>query len=634
MNLEKTTRSILIPSFALSLLAACGGGSATDNTTDAGGDSETQGAGSSTYLEVADATEWKDDWSKENTVIYHVIGEPDDMHPCNGNSAMRTFINNYTQKKVMETDLIELKGERPGIVKGHPEISENELEFTYELRDEPTWDNGEQLSFEDIMFTFKANKCPLTNNPHAKPYLENLAEIIQDSENPRKFTMKMKKKYIQNVLFLTDYPVLQESHFDQNQTLRNYTFAQFDDPSFDTDSKADLNAWATEFNNPKNSRSVENLVGLGPYKWTNWKPGQSLTIEKKKDHWTSKLSDPNPYETGYPERIIFKINTDPNSQSLEFKTQALDASTFLPTKKLLELQEDSKFNENYHSHFTSTYNYSYVGFNCRPDGIEHKKIFDDKRVRRAAAMLVNVDELNIILNKGRNERMVGPISPLKREYNDDLKLIDFDIEGAKALLEEAGWVDTDNDNIRDKMVDGEKIQLEFDLNYMTTQVTWRDMAQMISESMYEAGMKANIVPLDFAVLYDKARHHKFDVMLAAWAGSSVPEDFTQIWHTSSWASKGSNFTGFGNAESDAMIDSIKYTLDFDERSVMVKELQAMIYDEQPYIFLYSSTRRNVIHKRFGNADMLYERPGVVISNFRLLTELFQGTASAPTAEAN
>jgi ABC-type transport system substrate-binding protein len=247
----KATRSVLIPLAAISLLTSCSGGSGSSNSSDAGGNSEIQAVGSSTYLEVADAAEWKADWSKENTVIYHVIGEPDDMHPCNGNSAMRTFLNNYTQKQVMETDLIELKGERPGIVKGHPQISENELEFTYELRDEPTWDNGELLSFEDILFTFKANKCPLTNNPHAKPYLENLGEMVQDEENPRRFTMKMKKKYIQNVLFLTDYPVLQESHFDPNKTLRKYTFAQFDDPKFDTDSKTDLNAWATTFNDPK-----------------------------------------------------------------------------------------------------------------------------------------------------------------------------------------------------------------------------------------------------------------------------------------------------------------------------------------------------------------------------------------------
>ena len=611
-------------------LTSCGGGDSSNESAQKG-DNEIAEVGALTYVDVPDATEFKEDWSTENTVVYHVIGEPDDMHPTNGNSATRSFLNGYIHHFVVGSDLIELKGGRPDVIKAMPDISEDELSFTYELREEPTWDDGSPLTVEDVIFTFKANKCPLTNNPHSKPYVENLEDIIIDAENPRKFTLKMKRKYIQNIVFLTDYPLLQESFWDPNKTMRKYTFAQFDDPKFSADSKADLNAWATEFNDPKYSRKPEFLVGMGPYKFSDWKPGQSYTLVRKEDHWTQKLAEPNPYETAYPERIIFKINTDPNSQGLEFKTQALDASTSLSTKKMMELQEDPDFNANYHSRFTNTYNYGYMAFNCRPDGVEHKKFFEDKRVRRAVAMLISVDELNMVLNNGKNKRMVGPVSPLTKEYNDELALIERDLEGAKQLLEEAGWTDTDGDNIRDKVIDGEKLSFEFDLSYMTTQVTWRDEAQMISEALYEAGLKCNILPLDFAILYDNARNHKFDAMLAAWAGSSVPEDFTQIWHTKSWASKGSNFTGFGNAESDALIDSVKYVLDMDVRIPMVKKLQEMIYEEQPYVFMFSSTRRNAIHKRFGNADMYFERPGVLINNLKLLSG---GVAAQPSAEAH
>ena len=610
-------------------LASCGG---TDSAAGGeGGDDAIAEVGALTYVDVPDATEIDPNWSTENTVVFHVIGEPDDMHPTNGNSATKTFIHNYTQHYVMASDIVELKGGRPDVVKSDPIISEDELSFTYELRDEPTWDDGTQLTVEDVIFTFKANKCPLTNNPHAKPYLENVEDILVDPTNNRKFTFKMKKKYIQNIVFLTDYPLLQETYWDPNKTMRKYTFAQLDAADFNDKAGADIQAWATEFNDPKYSRKPEFLVGMGPYRFMDWKPGQSYTLVRKENHWTQKLTNPTVYETAYPEKIIFKSNTDPNSQGLEFKTQALDASTYLSTKKLMELQEDPNFNANYHSRFTNTYNYSYLGFNCRPDGVEHKKFFDDKRVRRAVAMLISIDELNLVLNNGKNKRMVGPVSPLKKEYNHDLPLIDRDLEGAKQLLEEAGWTDTDGDNIRDKVIDGEKLSFEFDLNYMTTQVTWRDEAQMISEALYEAGLKCNIVPLDFAVLYDNARNHKFDAMLAAWAGSSVPEDFTQIWHTESWASKGSNFTGFGNAQSDALIDSIKYTLDMDERITMVRRLQEIIYDEQPYVFMFSSTRRNAIHKRFGNADMYFERPGVLINNFKLLSN---NSIAAPTAESH
>lgn len=610
-------------------LVSCGGGNTNQGTSEA--DNTVAEAGDLTYIKVDDADEVNPEWSDENTVVFHVIGEPDDMHPTNGNSATRSFLHSYTQNYLMASDIIELKGARPDVAKGGPEISENELEFTYELREEPKWDDGTKLTAEDVVFTFKAIKCPLTNNPHAKPYVENIKDIVIDAENPQKITFLMKKKYIQNIVFLTDYPMMQESYWDPNQTLRNYTFAQFDDENFDTNSKDDLNTWATEFNDAKYSRKPEFLVGMGAYRFADWKPGQSFTLIRKENHWTRDVTDPNAYQTAYPEKIIFKINTDPNSQGLEFKTQALDASTYLSVKKLLELQEDTKFNGNYHSRFTNTYNYSYLAFNCRPDGVEHKKFFDDARVRRAVGLLVPVEQINMVLNKGKNKRMVGPVSPLKKEYNNDLALLQHDVEGAKQLLEEAGWTDTDGDNIRDKVVDGEKLSFEFDLHYMTTSVGWRDEAQMIAEALYEAGLKCNIVPLDFAVHYDRARNHKFDAMLAAWAGSSVPEDFTQIWHSSSWASKGSNFTGFGNAESDELIDSLKYELDMEKRIPMVRKLQEMIYDEQPYVFLFASTRRNVIHKRFGNADMYFERPGVLINNFQLLSSK---SIAAPTGEAN
>lgn len=605
------------------LLIGCGGSVSTDTS-----DTNVVIAGDETYVHIADAEEVLPTWSKENTVVYHMIGDPDDMHPTNGNSATRSMLHMYTQHYLIGSDLIELKGGRPDLVKAMPDISENELEFTYELRDEPTWDNGEPLTVEDVIFTFKAVKCKLTNNPHAKPYVENLRDIVKDAENPRKFTILMKRKYIQNIVFLTDYPIMQESFWDKNKVMHKFTFAQLDDPAFDASSKSDLNTWATEFNSPKYSRNPEFLVGLGAYRFENWKPDQSYTLVKKENHWTSKLAEPNPYQTAYPDRIIFKNNKDNNSQMLEFKAQAMDGSTWLDTKILMELQNDPNFNQNYHSRSTNTDNYSYLSFNCRPDGVEHKKLFDDKRVRRAIAMLIPMEEINIVLNNGLNTRMVGPVSPLKEEYNHDLALIDLDIEGAKALLAEAGWADTDNDNILDKMIDGRKTNFEFDLHYMTTTVSWKDMAQMVSEALREANIRCNIVPLDFAIHYDRARNHKFDAMLAAWAGSSVPEDFTQIWHSESWASKGSNFSGFGNAKSDALIDSMKFTIDPAVRHPMVKELQAMIYEEQPYVFLFAANRRNVIHKRFGNADMYFERPGVLVNNWKLLSGGASSTASA------
>ena len=117
------------------MLVSCGGG--TSEKADSGADNTVVEAGDLTYVKVDDATEINPQWSDENTVVFHVIGEPDDMHPTNGNSATKTFIHNYTQCYLMAADIINLDV-RPGVVKSEPVISDDELEFTYELRDEPT----------------------------------------------------------------------------------------------------------------------------------------------------------------------------------------------------------------------------------------------------------------------------------------------------------------------------------------------------------------------------------------------------------------------------------------------------------------------------------------------------------------
>lgn len=628
-NISMKSHSFII---SLSLLSAvcimnssCGGdNAATDTKKDTL--SNNVSAKDMMYIQIADASNFLPSWSKENILVYHEIGEPDDMHPTNGSSAARFDIMVNTQVYVVGTDYRNLTI-RPIAVKSLPQVSANELEFTYELRNDITFDDGSPISVDDIIFTYKANKCPLTNNPHAKSYLENLVEIKADPTKPGTFTVVMKEKYIQNITFMADYPIMQRSFFDKNNVLAKYSFAQFNDPNFKADKNKDLADWAAEFNSAKYGREVGNLVGAGPYKIEKWDAGQSITLVKKANHWSDKSN--NAFETSYPQKIIFKLNKDANSQILEFKSQTMDVSTNMSTKTLLELQADPKFNENYNSRFTDTYNYGYVAMNMKPDGIKHKKIFVDKRVRRAMALLTPLDNINKVLNKSKNKRTVGPVSYLKPEYNSDLKLIPFDIEAAKKLLDEAGWKDTDGDNIRDKMVDGEKIKLEFNVNYMTTQIEWKNMAEMMAEQMYKAGVKANLNPVDFSVLVETARNHDFDMMLASWAGNFAPEDYTQLWHTSAWASKGSNYTGFGNAESDALIDSIKHSIDDAKRIPLIKRFQEIVYDEQPYIFMFSSLRRNVIHKRFGNQEMYFERPGVWLGNLKLISNA--GASAKPSS---
>jgi len=53
---------------------------------------------------------------------------------------------------------------------------------------------------------------------------------------------------------------------------------------------------------------------------------------------------------------------------------------------------------------------------------------------------------------------------------------------------------------------------------------------------------------------------------------------------------------------------------------LVHKFQQTVYDEQPVIFLFASIRRNVIHQRFGNVEMYFERPGILLNNLKLISE--------------
>jgi peptide/nickel transport system substrate-binding protein len=570
------------------------------------------------YIHNPNSKEILADWSKENTVVFHCTSLPDDLHPTNGNSSGRAFINNYTQHKLLASDIQNLSI-RPDLVKSLPTISPDELSFTYELKIGPKWDNGQSVSVEDVLFTFKANACLYTNNPAAKSYLSNVEDFLLDAANPYKFTIKMKERYVQNLIFLTEIPILQKSFFDSKNVLSNYSFKELAELAYPAKTEKELKLWATEFNDSKYGHLPQHLVGLGAYQIESWESGQSITLVKKKAHWSAEMASKTAAETAYPDKIIFKLNQDENSQILDFKNQNLDASTWLATKTLLLLQQDSNFNRNYFSRFTDSFDYTYMGFNTKPDGIKHKKYFTDKKVRRALAYLTPVDQFIELVFKGKAKRMASNVVPAKvGDYNTDLKLIPFDVAAAKKLLDEAGWKDTDGDKIRDKVIAGEKVQLSFDLNYMAGPSFIKDVVLMITEAMYQAGVKANPQALDFALFYEKAQTHDFDAMLGAWSGSCFPDDFTQTWHSKSWSTQGSNYTGFGDAQSDALIDSIKVCLNDSIRTPLVKRLQTLIYEEQPYVFLYSAQRKNVIHKRFGNADMFFERPGVLLNNLKLL----------------
>ena len=571
-------------------------------------------SGYSLSYNLQDATQWDPSWSDSNVVNVQILADPDNLHPTNGSSQIRDEVLMYLHGALIKTDL-QNGNMSPGICEAMPKQSNNSNALTFQIKKGVRWDNGAQVNASDVSFTIKASKCHLTNNVSNKFFFDNVEDVIIDSLNNLKFTILFKNASDYNLPMWCDYAILQESKYDFNNSLRAVSFHQLNDKSFLQEKNEQLVKWANQFNSDDMCANPSFISGMGPYKLERWERGQFISIIKKQNHWTSTSVD-NTVKV-FPEKIVFRISQDPSVQKASFLSQLYDASGAFPTRLLFELQQDKIFNKNYHSQFVDTYGYTYIAMNMQPDGIKQNLVLNDISVRRALAYSTQIENMIKVVNKGINKRVTGPVAPLKKECNQDLKLIPFDLKKANELLDNSGWKDSDKDGIRDKKINNKKVSLELELIYFNTIPDWKEMAVIIAEGMKQAGIMIKPIACDYPTWMEKVTTHSYDLAMGSWNTSSFPEDYSQLWSTASYIGNGSNYTGFGNASSDSLINAIAKETDSSKKLILEKKMQQLIYDEQPYIFLYGLVRRCVLHKRFDDATFYAERPGILYSPLQL-----------------
>ena len=107
------------------------------------------------------------------------------------------------------------------------------------------------------------------------------------------------------------------------------------------------------------------------------------------------------------------------------------------------------------------------------------------------------------------------------------------------------------------------------------------------------------------------------MFISGYSTSSAVPDPKQIFHTSSYYTGGSNCSGFGDAESDLLIDEIRNSVDSTVFIPKLKTLQKKIRDDIPSIFLYSLKNRALLNKRFNTPDIYINSPGYWEGTFEL-----------------
>ncbi|MDP3936873.1 MAG: ABC transporter substrate-binding protein, partial [Deltaproteobacteria bacterium] len=189
---------------------------------------------------------------------------------------------------------------------------------------------------------------------------------------------------------------------------------------------------------------------------------------------------------------------------------------------------------------------------------------------------------------------VSPYVPSTRWFKEGLEAYPYDPEKARALLAEAGWRDSDGDGVLDK---GGK-PFTFELLTNNGNMERRNTAVIIQQRLDKVGIKLSIRELEWAALInDFIDKKKFEAIVLGW-GIGLDPDQYDIWHSSKTGPKEFNFISYSNPEVDELLEQGRRRCDPDERKRIYDQLQEIMAEDQPILFLYVPYALVTVHKRF------------------------------------
>ncbi|MEI8124359.1 MAG: ABC transporter substrate-binding protein [Parachlamydiaceae bacterium] len=314
------------------------------------------------------------------------------------------------------------------------------------------------------------------------------------------------------------------------------------------------------------------------------------------------------------ERYENEIKDSPDNVWQSFKNGSLDSYSLQPNqlKEFQSFLESATYKQqvangnSIHRLDYTTMFYTYVGWN------EVRPYFETAKVRRALTMAI--DRRRIIQENlnGLGIETTGTFYRYSPAYDPSIIPLPYDPLGAKRLLEEEGWFDSDGDGIIDKLVEGKRTPFRFSLTYYVKNPTMKSLCEYISTALKEVGIDCRLNGVDVADLSSIFEDKNFDALCMSWSLGTPPESPRQLWHSFGAKEKGSsNAIGFANKKIDEIIESLEYEYDLKKRIKLYHEFDAILYEEQPYTFLFAPKAIFLFRDYLKNVFIPVERQDLV-----------------------
>ncbi|WP_137177348.1 peptide ABC transporter substrate-binding protein [Roseomonas sp. AR75] len=423
------------------------------------------------------------------------------------------------------------------------------IRVTWRLREDLRWGDGRLVSSEDLLFAWQAGRDFSTGFGGSEFYRTAYEAIVVDA---RTITLRFDRVTFEYASAGDWQPLpahVERARWEQDpRTYRSRS------------------AYETEPTNP--------ALWNGPYRIVQVQPGAGITLERN-DSWAGPA----------PAFRRIAIRTVENTTALEAQLLAgqldmIAGELGLPLDQAVALER--RVGNRFRIGYKPGLIYEHLDVN------HDTPLLADRRVRQALILATDRAQIVQRLFDGRQTLAHGNVNPLDWVYDQSIRQWPYDPARARALLEEAGWR-PGQDGIR-RNAAGERLTIEL----MTTAGNRsREAVQQVIQGMWrQAGIEARIRNEPPRVLFGETLSKRRFTGAVMFAWISAPESVPRTTLHSdeiptaerNWS--GQNYTGFRNAEMDALLQAIPIELDREKRRALWQRLQAIYAEELPAIPLW------------------------------------------------
>lgn len=522
MNIKKSIMALLTAS--LLLLSACGGNSSSSD----GGEEQPKNNNPET-----DSTSSTSPLA--NTFTYAIGGDPGaNVNPITSNDRWGLMTSN-----LVYSPLFKIKGDEYVwyLATGY-ELSEDSRTYTFQLREDVVWSDGEPFTADDVIFTLEA----VMNPDNACEMYENFVT----EEGPAVI------EKIDDYAFSVTFPSASPAHMEA------FAYQIYIEPKHVFENVLDYYSFQHD----------GAVVGTGPYILTEYSPGSYLRFDKNENYFQN---------TSSIDTIVFRIIPSNDSALIAVQSGEVDAWATIPSY-LEQIDLDAS---NLHVESFNQGRVAYLEANCLK--------LTDIRVRQAIFYALNRDELATAayLNPEYYDDVYTFLPPNNAYYDPSTaEKYETNLDKAKSLLAEAGVSDL-------------HLTIGYPSSD-TAQEIWalliqQELSQIgISLELYpmESSAYSN-------TLYETEK--PFDLFFGGFIMGSDPQTYAGLFQTTS-ADRSSNYARISSSAIDTLFAKGITTFDISERKSIYRDLQEAIQDEAFFYPIASNNYLVIFNNRVGGIE--------------------------------